>query len=183
MQVYFSSLDALQRFTHSLQMISHDNACLHCKQNDQWVSHGCIYNRHNDVTGKRIMCSARYGKKGCGLTRQLYLKRYIPRRWYDLETVVVFIGALLRGTPAPNAYRHAINNQNNDARQAWRWLDALYARLGCFRSRLAGVSKETAQAPPGRSARMKVLLPTLEAMVCILDGLTFPHPVLHPRFF
>ncbi len=183
MQVYFSSLDELQRFTPSLRMLSHENACLHCKQDDQWVSHGVVYNRHRQVTGKRIVCSSRYGRMGCGRTRQLYLKRYIPRRWYDLETVVAFICSLLKGVSAADAYRYAIGNQDHDARQGWRWLNSLYAQLGRFRSFLIGVVRETAQAPPKSATRMKVLLPTLEAIVRHLDGRISPHPVLQPRFF
>ena len=108
----FSSLGAIEQFTRSLNSLASDNACQHCHQNDQWHSHGYVYKQQaidqRSAIGKRMICSNRYGKGGCGHTRQLYLSDMIPHKHHRLCVVVAFIVALLQGHSVTDAYRQAL---------------------------------------------------------------------------
>ncbi|MCD9460738.1 hypothetical protein, partial [Marinibactrum halimedae] len=101
MRRFFPSLSSLESYTRSLKTLPKADTCQHCLKNDQWVSHGYVYkrgaSRFNEVTGKRILCSARYGRTGCGHTRRLYLDHCIPHCHYSLGVVVAFIQCLIRG--------------------------------------------------------------------------------------
>lgn len=175
MQMFFSSLASLEHFTHSLQSLTFENACTYCSKNDQWVSHGYVYKQrsieHNEVVGKRIVCSQRYGKNGCGRTRQLYLEPFIPRRHYSMAVIVAFILQLLEGVSVVTAFHKATGKRYIDPRHAWRWVRALYAQLGHFRSSLNKQSDVLDRYAGHRSRRLAILLPTLHAFF-ISDGVS-----------
>ena len=126
MQRFFSSLCELDQFSFSLDNPKHDNHCQHCARNDQWVSHGYLYKSSGEKIGKRILCAKRYGKLGCGHTRQLYLQQFIPQRRYCLNKLVSFILSLIRGATVEHAYFDAVGHHHGSYRQAWRWLKALW---------------------------------------------------------
>ncbi|MEW4368047.1 hypothetical protein, partial [Aliikangiella maris] len=44
--------------------------------------------RQRDIVGKQMICSQRYGRSGCGRTRQLYLQQVVPGRHYLLTTLL-----------------------------------------------------------------------------------------------
>jgi len=168
MQMFFSSLTSLEHFTHALQSLTIDNACKHCSKNDQWVGHGYIYKRrsieHNEVAGKRILCSQRYGKNGCGRTRQLYLESFIPRRHYTMRVIIAFIIQLLEGANVVAAYHQTTRKHYSDPRNAWRWVRALYKQLGHFRSCLNKQEEVQGRYASHRSRRLAIVLPTLHAL-------------------
>lgn len=167
----FSSRSALEQFTFSLNSLSSDNACTHCGKNDQWVSHGYIFKaspgHHDPIAGKRILCSNRYGRSGCGRTRQLYLDDVIPHRQYRLSVVTAFIQALLGGIQVEQAYRDAIGSILKDARHAWRWINDFFKTLPTWRT-LDALSFRAEQAQrtiaKKRSHRLATLLPTLSLL-------------------
>tara|TARA_R110001592_G_C13144876_1_gene747645 strand:- start:227 stop:1258 length:1032 start_codon:yes stop_codon:yes gene_type:complete len=128
MQRFFSSLCELDLFTHSLDSLTFDFSCQHCSRNDQWVSHGYVCKQSGEKVGKRILCARRYGKQGCGRTRQLYLQDIIPQRRYTLSKLLAFIAALIKGLTVEQAYYHAAGHDHGSHRQAWRWLNALWAQ-------------------------------------------------------
>lgn len=169
---FFSSQSELDHFTFSLDSLPSGNACLHCGKNDQWVSHGYIYKhlptRGIQVAGKRILCDRRYGKNGCGRTRQLYLADIIPRRRYTLSVVIAFISALLAGNQVEHSFHHAIGLATKDARHASRWLTCFAQSLSAWRS-VASLSSSTEQDVFGnnkrRSRRLLFLLPTLSLLL------------------
>ena len=169
MQRFFSSLPSLESFSRSLNTLPQGDTCQHCLKNDQWVSHGYVYKRgasdSNEVTGKRILCSARYGKTGCGHTRRLYLDRCIPHCHYPLNVVVAFIWQLIRGLSVENAYLKAVNPSGMDARHAWRWMNRLNLQLGYFRSTLKFAFKTSINAFSRQSRRRQILLPTLVSLL------------------
>lgn len=145
-----------------------DNACQHCAQNDQWCSHGYVYKQETieqrTAIGKRILCSNRDGKTGCGRTRQLYLASVIPHKHYRLAVVLAFISALLKGGSVTDAYRAAVGQTALEARHAWRWLQGLFDQLGHWRTRLP----RGAESPIDRKRhcpRLQVLLPTLQRLL------------------
>ena len=164
----FLSRLALDNFTYSLDSpLSPDNACTHCGKNDQWISHGYVYKDSSSdgiqVAGKRILCSDRYGRAGCGHTRQLYLADVIPRRQYRLSAVIAFIKALLVGALVEPAYLDAIGSTAKEARHGWRWIKDFLKSLAGWRI-LSSKPVETFVAPQ-RSHDLTVLLPTLERLV------------------
>jgi len=187
MQVFFSSLSSLESYTRSLQTLPKDDACQQCLQNNQWVSHGYVYKQSSshqkDVTGKRILCSSRYGRTGCGHTRRLYLDDYIPGRRYLLEAVVTFIHLLIQGAAIEDAYRRATGTPGQEARHAWRWLDALEARLGQFRTTLrqSSIKAETSMTTY-RTRRLNILLPTLSEILRLQNESSSIQSFLKYRF-
>jgi hypothetical protein len=63
MQIFFSSLHALEQYTFSVDNIPQDDACQHCAAANQWVSHGYVYKQRSmakrEVVGKRLLCGKR----------------------------------------------------------------------------------------------------------------------------
>lgn len=167
----FSSRQTLDQFTASLDSLSSDNTCSHCGKNDQWLSHGYVYKNSltdsDPVAGKRILCSNRYGRSGCGRTRQLYLANIIPRRQYRLSTVIVFIQTLLSGMVVEDAYRKAIASTTKESRNAWRWINDFFKSLSGWRT-LSSLSLKHEQEEPitshHRSHKLTILLPTLNLL-------------------
>ena len=165
MQTFFSSIQAIEYFTHALKKQS-DNACRHCFKSDHWISQGYIYKRrcHKNPVGKRILCANRYGKQGCGRTRALYLNHILPARCYDAAQLMVFIHALLAGASISKAYYSL--SYKNDARQAWRWVNCLTVKLGLFRQFIhRPLHTNTSMCYRSRSRRLQILLPTLQRLL------------------
>lgn len=135
------------------------------------MSHGFNYNQAGQVRGKRIICCARFGKRGCGRTILLYLSHVLPKRRYLLTALFQFISSLLQGDTVEHSYFKAIRHQHHSCRQAYRWLNSLYAKLGDFRVCLG-------QQPPQnmivlrRTSRLSSLISTLTLMVSQLPDLS-----------
>lgn len=154
------------------------------------MSHGYIYKhlpaQGRCVAGKRILCSPHYHRNGCGRTRQLYLADIIPRRRYTLSVVITFIRALLRGRSVVRSFHQAIGTPGDvmaqDARHAWRWLNAFLQSLSAWRT-LQGMSWRHEQAtshPKHRSRRVAGLVPTLQLL---LPRLSAYHVQIQRAFF
>ena len=142
-----------------------ESTCPHCGKSEHSVSHGYLYKQvsieHRKVVGKRILCSRRNGKGGCGRTRQWYLADIVPRRRYPLSTFVAFIYSLLGGDTVEQAYLKAIGSIV-EPRHAWRWLHSFLKQLPRWRIDLSPIA-ETFKAKQ-RSPLLKILLPTLKAL-------------------
>jgi hypothetical protein len=80
MQIYYDSLEAIDRQTHHLE----HELCPHCLRSHQLISHGFIYKKRAgakpEAVGKRVFCSNRDGNTGCGRTSRLYLETTIRHR-------------------------------------------------------------------------------------------------------
>lgn len=167
MQRFFSSLSSLDAFTHSLKTLSQDSACQHCSKHDQWVSHGFIrkvrQGRAATTVGKRLFCSNRRSKVGCGRTRQLYIANCIPNRHYTATQVAIFITQLLAERAVEDAYRYAVGEC--EARQAWRWLDRLSAKLADFRHRVKLPLPQSTKPVLARSRQLRLLLEPLQQLL------------------
>lgn len=132
MQIYYPSLQAIEQQTSQL-----DHAqCHHCKQPRQLVSHGFIRRkRSGDVPaaiGKRVWCSNRHRRTGCGRTLQLYLDSTLRRLHYTAEAMEALLLALLAGVTIQCAYHQATGTAA--ARNAYRWLRKLAAQASVHRS-------------------------------------------------
>lgn len=187
MQVFFSSLQTLESYTHSLNSLPKEDACQFCLQNNQWVSHGYVYKQCSSkgitLAGKRIICSSRYSRRGCGRTRQLYLDHCIPRRRYTLDIVIAFIGLLLKGIWLEDAYREVLQDHEKEGRHAWRWIDALYKQLGHFRSAFCLSVNTKELLTKHHHRRLRILLPTLSALLRKQDNPTAIQSTLQSRLF
>lgn len=162
MQRFFSSLVEMDQFTHSLDNLTSDNQCKHCSRNDQWVSHGYVRKKSGEKAGKRILCGKRYGKLGCGRTRQLFLQHIIPQRRYTLPKLLTFVLALIRGATVEQAYNYTVGHDHFEHRQAWCWLQALWMQMSRFRPALAITPDPGSSSIRYRSRRLSILLTTLK---------------------
>lgn len=131
MQIYYPDLRAIDQQTRQLE---HQH-CRHC-QHRQLVSHGFIYKKRVGATleavGKRVFCSNRGRRTGCGRTMRLYLDSALHRLHYAASHLLAFVFALLAGMPVQQAYRHATGCP--EPRHAWRWLHRLRQQLPSYRS-------------------------------------------------
>lgn len=165
MQTFFNSIQSIDRFSLSLDSRLDDITCRHCHQSQAWMSHGFVYKQRSivlrEAVGKRLFCSNRQGKPGCGRTIQLYLDGEIPSRHYGTTQLFWFVTALLAGLSVCSAYQRIASLSS--ARQGWRWLSTLMNRLSTFRCHLPSRN----HAPDSfttRSRRLRLLLPTLQRL-------------------
>ena len=136
MEIYYPSLEAIEQVTAQLQ----NKVCCHCQTKGQLVSHGRVYKKSSAGqptrwVGKRVYCSPRYGRSGCGRTMQLYLATALVYLHVARTAVVDFVNALYRGLRIELAYRLATGAR--DTRSAFRWLDKLFTMGPVFRAALA----------------------------------------------
>ena len=150
-----------------------DSACPYCGKIHQSVSHGYVYKQiaigQREVVGKRILCSRRDGRSGCGRTRQWYLADVVPGRQYRLPVFIAFVHALLGGDAIEPAY---LNSTGSSAqpRHAWRWLQSFIKQLPRWRLGLSPMLESLTTKP--RSSTLNILLPTLQSLSRGLGGLS-----------
>jgi len=132
MRTYYPSLPAIEQQTGQLE---HEH-CAHCKQAHQLVCHGFVRRKRvggePEALGKRVFCSNRNNRMGCGRTMQLYLESTIRYLHHAGERVVTFVLSLLNGMSIQHAYRHATGTVT--PRHVYRWLNRLCAQLSVYRS-------------------------------------------------
>lgn len=147
MNIYHSSLEAIEQVTAQLQRAR----CRHCRTQGQLVSHGYVqrkspHGKPPQRVGKRVYCSPRYGRSGCGRTMQLYLACTLVYLHAKGSAVVAFMAALQRGVGIGRAYREATGAQ--EPRNGFRWLEKLAAMTVVFR---AALRLPVLAAPPDAS--------------------------------
>lgn len=132
MQIYYPSLKAIHQQTLQLD----NEQCKHCHQTHQLISHGFIRKKQvgaaPEAVGKRVFCSNRNRRSGCGRTTQLYLDATLRYLHYAGQRVVMFVLSRIVGTTIQQAYEQATGTIN--PRNAYRWLDKLFAQLSHYRS-------------------------------------------------
>ena len=137
-------------------------SCAHCGSDQSFVSHGFVYQKQTldlpQRIGKRLLCSNRFGRSGCGHTVRLYLAQSIPRWHYGASVLALFLLALLGGYSVVRAFQLATGRY--EARQAWRWLLRFCHQLPNWRARFQGRIVTGASALT-RSPRLRLLLTTL----------------------
>jgi hypothetical protein len=131
MQIYYPDLPAIEQQTRQLT----NQPCRHCKQTQQLVSHGFIYKKRSkadpEAVGKRVFCSNRNRRTGCGRTMQLYMSSIVRYLHYAGHCVVLFMLARLDGLSIQHAYQHATGATN--PRNAYRWVEKLWRQLSVYR--------------------------------------------------
>ena len=132
MQIYYPSLLAIQQQTLQLE----NERCMHCQQAHQLMSHGFIHRKRvgaePHAVGKRVFCSNRNRRTGCGRTTRLYLDSTVRYLHHAGFAVVAFVLSLLAGMTIERAYAQAAGDAA--PRNAYRWLNRLCAQLSVYRS-------------------------------------------------
>ncbi|MBL1274945.1 MAG: hypothetical protein COB30_002545 [Ectothiorhodospiraceae bacterium] len=169
MKLFFDNIDSLDQFTHQLDRYNGSLSCQHCSKQNQFVPHGFVYkNQHikyadkKEPVGKRLLCSNRYGRSGCGRTLRLYLADYIPSLTRSSTQVTLFFLWLLSGSPIQAAYQKSAHA--TDPRNAYRWLTKCQAKLTTFRTFLSTRSFEFTDSFSKRTNRLQHLLPTVKRL-------------------
>ena len=121
-----------------------------------------------EPVGKRIFCSNRYGRTGCGRTFQLYLATELPSHHYGTTQLFAFITALLANFSITAAYCKAIGK--HAPRHAWRWFKKLTQQLMSYRNHLHRDAQTHSSLCTTQSRSKQILLPTLHALFFYQQG-------------
>lgn len=164
MQIYYPSLEAIEQRTMQLDVAR----CPHCKQTHHLVSHGYIRKKQigaaPQAVGKRVFCSNRHQRSGCGRTMQLYLDATVRYLHHAGCAVVAFALSLIAGMTIQHAYQQATGTTT--PRHAYRWLQRLRAQLTAYRglAHRPPLHDSPARAAPDRPPRLLSLLPTIQVL-------------------
>lgn len=171
MQRFFVDFDAIDWFTLNLDYHQDVLQCPHCSKREQLVSHGWIYKQRSgderEAVGKRIFCSNRNQRSGCGRTVQFYVAHRVPAMKYDAAHMFVFVLYLLLGLAVGTAYCMA--TRQSEPRNAWRWLDRLELNLSNFRCTLNTRPEAPCVNFRYRARRLRLLLSTLSPLFLQLN--------------
>lgn len=166
MYLFFESISAIHRLTMELDRHANAFQCQRCLKTNQFVSHGFIYKKQHqgkrEVVGKRLFCSNRYGRSGCGATLRLYPTHRIPGLQYSTHHWDSFLSSLINGATVQKAYAAA--TQAADPRNAFRWLHKLQAKLVDYRRYLPRIPEAVTKIFTSRTQRLRRLLSTLQQM-------------------
>jgi hypothetical protein len=130
MPTYYFSLSRIEQETRQLDQ----RVCRHCKQSHQLLSHGFIRKKTfpSEPVGKRVFCSNRNKRTGCGRTMAWYLASVVRTKHYSGSIIIAFILAFIRGATIQEAYLNATRAAS--PRHAYRWLHQLESELSTYRS-------------------------------------------------
>jgi len=166
MKRFYTDFDTINAFTLSLDFHRNELECAHCFKSDQFVSHGIIVKQRSSTllekVGKRIFCSNRYGRSGCGRTFQLYVANEIPRFRYGATHLFIFITSLLAHLNIDEAYHQATGQ--TETRNAARWLSRLIRQLSEYRSYLNVIKNDYFNQISSSNQSLKHLLPTFSRL-------------------
>jgi hypothetical protein len=166
---FFESMESLNQFTMELDRHQDSLVCKQCSKSDQFISHGYVYRQLTQKTritvGKRLFCSNRHGRSGCGSTLRLYLAFIIPVLRYDATHLMAFLNALINGMSIQKAYQAA--TQTDEPRNAYRWLDKLHDQLINYHGFLKTRAQELVTSFRSRTRRLQILLPTIQRLATI----------------
>jgi len=166
MQTYYPSLEAIHQQTMQLG----GEQCKHCGHAHQLISHGFIRKKlalgqEPQSVGKRVFCSNRHHRTGCGRTMQLYLDSTVRYMHYAGAAVVIFVLLLLTGASITRAYTQVTNAQT--PRHAYRWLQRLRTNMSIYRSLVHQPPLDQPTDPGSRphSSRHSLLNSTFSALL------------------
>jgi len=166
MNIFYENIDAIDQFTMNLHT-DPTLTCTHCQKQGNLMSHGFIYEEkqhRKKPVGKRIFCSNRHGKEGCGRTIRLYIARIIPSFQYDTDHLFIFITSLLSFFSIKDSYKKATQVKNE--RNAYRWIIKMWKKIIEYR-KLLPHHYSTLKAKNFRSIRFQILLPTLSELLSL----------------
>ncbi len=172
MERYFNDLDTLHRFTLSLDSQPYPIRCQHCSKQGQFVSHGFVYKKQHRgekrAVGKRLFCSNRCGRSGCGRTLRLYLATELAFLHYTTVHLTAFLLALLSGSTIQYAYQAA--TQTAEPRNAWQWLHKLQRKLVDYRALLKTPCSPLTRRCTVKNKQRDILLSSLQMLFSTLGS-------------
>jgi len=149
-----------------LEFYSDSLQCHKCLKNNQFVSHGFVYKKQcqgkRRKVGKRIFCSNRSGRSGCGSTLRFYLSLEHPSLQYSASHLFAFLSALIARLTIQQAYENATGSR--EPRNAYRWLNKLQHKIIDYRSLLKMPTMDVVEAFKYRARRFQILLPTIHQL-------------------
>lgn len=167
MNPFFNTLCDLDQFTMELKNHANDLVCMNCHKCDQFVSHGYVYKKKDKdgkkIVGKRIFCSNRFGKSGCGCTLRFYLAIEIPKLKFNTSHLTVFLNKLFEGMSIEKSYSNATGT--TEPRQAYRWLKKLDCKLIEYRQRANHCTQLVTQACISANKRVPLLFASLQPLL------------------
>lgn len=185
MKRFYADFESINAFTLSLDFHQNELECVYCFKSDQFVSHGIIVKQRSSTliekVGKRIFCSNRYGRSGCGRTFQLYTVNEIPTFRYGAAQLFVFITSLLANLNIEEAYYQATSQ--TEIRNAWRWLSKLMSQLSEYRSVLKCRKHNFINQFLSKSNYLKHLLPTFSQLFSSNNNGCFDYQFNQQRAF
>lgn len=185
MKRFYPDFESIHTFTASLDCHQDDLECTHCMKNGQFVSHGIIYKQRSsslsEKVGKRLFCSNRYGRSGCGRTFQLYIASEIPTCRYGATHLFVFITALMTNVKIDESYHQATGQ--TEPRNAWRWLERLMFKLSHYRTFLKYRKHDHSKIFTSSSHYLQHLLPTLSRMFTLTNNGCFTYQTHQQQSF
>lgn len=171
MNKFFENFDTLQQTTAQLGLMQNSFQCAKCLKEDQFVSHGFIHKKSyggvKKISGKRILCSNRYGRSGCGHSFRIYIKDIIPSLSYSTTQLFDFLKRLLAGSSIKDAYKAITNSEN--PRNAYRWINKLQYKTPDYRTFIIKHSRINTDQFKARVSRFQILLPTLQNLFSISE--------------
>ncbi len=177
MKKFFANIESLHQFTLTLDSTPKPLICSQCDKADQFVSHGFVYKNLNQgkrqTIGKRLFCSNRSGRSGCGRTCQLYISQILPSLQYNEFHLFIFLSSLMGSLSIKTAYEEATGTI--DPRNAYRWLNKLHHKLIEYRMQLKRHSNSLDDLFQLRVKRLKILLSSLASLFLTLNQTPCAH--------
>lgn len=133
------------------------------------VSHGFVHKKRvgaePEAVGKRVFCSNRNRRTGCGRTMQLYVDSIVRYLHHAGCCVVAFVLSLRAGMTIQRAYHHAAGCAT--PRNTYRWLNRLSAQLSVYRSlsHRPPLQDTAAIVAANRPVCLTSLMPTFTALL------------------
>jgi len=163
---YFKNIESIHQFTLELERYSDSLNCHYCLKNDQFVSHGFVYKKQSRgekrKVGKRIFCSNRSGRTGCGSTLRFYLSEELHAFHYNTSQLFIFLSSLIARLSIQAAYQQATGTR--EPRNAYRWLNRLQPKLIEYRRLLKRPTKSIELTFKSSTKRFQILLPTIQSL-------------------
>lgn len=145
---FVSDLKALEALSSLVKTI----ACPHCRQVGALVGHGWLrgYAEHGGaqvVRGRRLLCSARFRRAGCGRTVSVWLETTLPRFTVRTATLSALLEAVVSGESKKAAWERL------EAGLSLRSVYRLWARLLAAQSHMRTALCALTEPPPSTDPR------------------------------
>ena len=134
---FFHSLSSLRQYLSEFRLQRPLTQCPHCQRSEHLIVHDTVHKKacggRSLIVGRRLFCSNRGQRKGCGRTLRLSLANRIPSLFYSTQAVCLFLLALMESLSIHKAYEKATGQAQT--RNAFRWLHRLEQHAADYRSR------------------------------------------------
>ena len=164
------------------RMTGYQEKCPTCQNTNLLVLHSWVYkyssSQQRHIVGKRLWCSPRYQRGGCGASHRLYLQSALPGLCYLATQLTAFVAAFLATHSVPKAYRLATGT--TESRNGYRWLSRITFRLSDYRIVLGKPTTLTSSFFHTQFSQYQVVLETLSQLKCDLSENTCE--AFHLRF-